>query len=208
MWGVKNESGEIIPFDFTTPITKDPAMVFMLLEHYCSIMTIPENDVMGAVTELIMHYLSGQLVPYMEYYEFFEDSMLIGVPDYVPQAITDGDVTVLPAAFGEFFNCGIFNMLYCKNSNVFAAVPSMHSAYVPVALYYAFVAKRNYLWIAVLLFVSVGIWFSAVYSGHHYIIDVILGALCAVIGLLLFEFVLLKIKSVSHLYERVANYLD
>ncbi len=126
---------------------------------------------------------------------------------FVPDFSIGGHVAGF-ARFDEFFNCGIFNMLYCKNSNVFAAVPSMHSAYVPVALYYAFVAKQNYLWIAVLLFVSVGIWFSAVYSGHHYIIDVILGALCAVIGLLLFEFVLLKIKSVSHLYERVANYLD
>ena len=90
-----------------------PAMVFMLLEHYCSIMTIPENDVMGAVTELIMHYLSGQLVPYMEYYEFFEDSMLIGVPDYVPQAITDGDVTVLPAAFG-LLNTSLLNVSKVK----------------------------------------------------------------------------------------------
>lgn len=90
-----------------------PAMVFMLLEHYCSIMTIPENDVMGAVTELIMHYLSDQLVPYMEYYEFFEDSMLIGVPDYVPQAITDGDVTVLPAAFG-LLNTSLLNVSKVK----------------------------------------------------------------------------------------------
>ena len=77
-----------------------PAMVFMLLEHYCDILTIPENDVMGAVTQLIMKYISGQTVPYLEYYEFFENSMLIGVPDFVPKSVTDGDVTVLPAAFG------------------------------------------------------------------------------------------------------------
>lgn len=77
-----------------------PAMVFMLLEHYCGVLTVPENDVMGAVTQLIMKYISGQTVPYLEYYEFFENSMLIGVPDYVPKACTDGDVTVLPAAFG------------------------------------------------------------------------------------------------------------
>lgn len=77
-----------------------PAMVFMLLEHYTDILTIPENDVMGAVTQLIMKYISGQTVPYLEYYEFFENSMLIGVPDFVPKAATAGDVTVLPAAFG------------------------------------------------------------------------------------------------------------
>ena len=77
-----------------------PAMVFMLLEHYCNVLTVPENDVMGAVTQLIMKYITGSIVPYLEYYEFFENSMLIGVPDYIPKAATDGDVTVLPAAFG------------------------------------------------------------------------------------------------------------
>lgn len=77
-----------------------PAMVFMLLEHYTNILTIPENDCMGAVTQLIMKYITGQTVPYLEYYEFFENSMLIGVPDFVPKACTMGDVTVLPAAFG------------------------------------------------------------------------------------------------------------
>ena len=77
-----------------------PAMVFMLLEHYCGVLTIPENDVMGAVTQLIMKDLTGQTVPYLEYYEFFEDSMLIGVPDFIPKAATKGDVHMLPAAFG------------------------------------------------------------------------------------------------------------
>ena len=98
-----------------------PAMVFMLLEHYCGVQTVPENDVMGAVTELIMKYISGQeIVPYMEYYEFFEDSMLIGVPDYVPAAITDGDVTVLPAAFG-LLNASLLNVSKVKTGYITCA---------------------------------------------------------------------------------------
>ena len=70
-----------------------PAMVFMLLEHYCGVLTVPENDVMGAVTQLIMKYITGQTVPYLEYYEFFEKSMLIGVPDFIPKSITAGEVS-------------------------------------------------------------------------------------------------------------------
>ena len=98
-----------------------PAMVFMLLEHYCGVQTVPENDVMGAVTELIIKYISGQeIVPYMEYYEFFENSMLIGVPDYVPAAITDGDVTVLPAAFG-LLNSSLLNVSKVKTGYITAA---------------------------------------------------------------------------------------
>ena len=97
-----------------------PAMVFMLLEHYCGVLTVPENDVMGAVTQLMMKYLSDQLVPYMEYYEFFEDSMLIGVPDFVPKAITDGDVTVLPAAFG-LLNTSLLNVSKVKTGYITCA---------------------------------------------------------------------------------------
>ncbi len=97
-----------------------PAMVFMLLEHYCNILTVPENDVMGAVTQLIMKYISGQTVPYLEYYEFFEDSMLIGVPDFVPKAATEGDVTVLPAAFG-LLNASLLNVSKVKTGFVTCA---------------------------------------------------------------------------------------
>ncbi|MEA5048015.1 MAG: hypothetical protein VB034_05310 [Eubacteriales bacterium] len=77
-----------------------PAMVFMLLEQKYGVLTIPENDVMGAVTQLIAKGISGQTVPYLEYYEFFEKSMLIGVPDFIPTTATQGDVRVLPTAFG------------------------------------------------------------------------------------------------------------
>ncbi len=97
-----------------------PAMVFMLLEHYCGVLTVPENDVMGAATQLIMQYLTDQLVPYMEYYEFFEDSMLIGVPDFVPKAITQGDVTVLPAAFG-LLNTSLLNVSKVKTGYITCA---------------------------------------------------------------------------------------
>ena len=97
-----------------------PAMVFMLLEHYCDVLTIPENDVMGAVTQLIMKYISGQTVPYMEYYEFFENSMLIGVPDFIPKSATDGDVQVLPAAFG-LLNTSVLNVSKAKTGYVTCA---------------------------------------------------------------------------------------
>ena len=97
-----------------------PAMVFMLLEHYCDILTVPENDVMGAVTQLIMKYISGQTVPYLEYYEFFENSMLIGVPDFIPKASTAGEVCVLPAAFG-LLNASLLNVSKAKTGYVTCA---------------------------------------------------------------------------------------
>ena len=77
-----------------------PAIVFMLLERMCGVCTTPENDVMGNVTQLMVRYLTGQTAHYMEYYEFFRESMLIGVPDYIPVPAIDGEVELLPTAFG------------------------------------------------------------------------------------------------------------
>lgn len=77
-----------------------PAIVFMLITKLYGIDTTPENDVLGNLTQLIMKQLSGKNAHYMEYYEYFTKSMIIGVPDYVPEYAVKGKVQILPAAFG------------------------------------------------------------------------------------------------------------
>jgi L-fucose isomerase-like protein len=77
-----------------------PAMVFMLLSEFYGVQTVPENDVLGSVVQLIVKYITGETAPYLEYYEFFGKSMLAGVPDFIPPSVTDGEITILPAAFG------------------------------------------------------------------------------------------------------------
>lgn len=97
-----------------------PAIVFMLLEKLCGVMTTPENDVMGNVTQLMLSYLTGQNIHYMEYYEFFEDSMLIGTPDYVPASAIKGDITMLPTAFG-LLSASLLNVSKVKDGYVTCA---------------------------------------------------------------------------------------
>lgn len=97
-----------------------PALVFMLLERWYGVLTTPENDVLGNVTELILHYLTGQISWYMEYYEFFKDSMLIGTPDYVPAPVVDGEVKLLPAAFG-LLNTALMSVSKVKTGYVTCA---------------------------------------------------------------------------------------
>ena len=46
--------------------------------------------------------------------------MLIGVPDFVPKAITDGDVHVLPAAFG-LLNASLLNVSKVKTGYITCA---------------------------------------------------------------------------------------
>ena len=90
-----------------------PAPIFMLLSED-GYTTVPENDSLGAVTQLIMNRLTGQLAGYLEFYEFFEESVLAGVPDFVASDMVDGDTyTVLPAAFG-LLSQGILNVSKVK----------------------------------------------------------------------------------------------
>ena len=93
--------------------------------------------------------------------------------------------------FDNFFKVKIFNSLYAKISNVFAAMPSLHSSYPVVVLYYG-IKKRlgwvNFFFVMVML----GIWFAAVYTSHHYLIDVLAGISCAIITLFIFQKMLLK----------------
>lgn len=94
-----------------------PAPIFMLLADCEGVCTVPENDAMGSVTQLMVKYLTGQCAFYLEFYEFMEDRVLAGVPDYVPAEVTDGGVQVMPAAFGELAE-GILNVSKLKTGEV------------------------------------------------------------------------------------------
>lgn len=94
-----------------------PAMIFMLLSDELNICTIPENDAMGAVTQLIVKQLTGQCAAYLEFYEFFENSVLLGVPDFVPGEVIEGRIKVKPAAFGNISG-GLLNISTMKTGKL------------------------------------------------------------------------------------------
>ena len=106
--------------------------------------------------------------------------------------LTAGNTAGL-AKFDAYFNVSIFKSIYAKGSNVFAAMPSLHSSYPVIVLYYGL---KNKLGKANIFFgvVMLGIWFSAVYLSHHYIIDVLAGIVCAIIGISLFNLILSKVR--------------
>lgn len=94
-----------------------PAMAFMLLSDEAGLCSIPENDAMGAVTQLIVKQLTGQSAAYLEFYEFFENSVLLGVPDFVPAEVVEGKVTVTEAAFGGISG-GLLNISRMKTGRL------------------------------------------------------------------------------------------
>ncbi|MEP6611026.1 MAG: phosphatase PAP2 family protein [Mucilaginibacter sp.] len=122
----------------------------------------------------VIYYLYPAAPPwYVEYHGF------------AFQAKTPGNTAGL-AKFDAFFNADIFKSIYSKGSNVFAAMPSLHSSYPVVVLYYGLknrLGAMNIFFVVVML----GIWFTAVYASHHYIVDVLAGILSAFVGITIFN---------------------
>jgi L-fucose isomerase-like protein len=95
-----------------------PAMVLQLLADKGGVAAIPENDALGAVTQLIVRYLTGQVGAYFEFYDYLSDRLLVGVPDFVPAEVTDGGVRVLPwPQFGGFKE-GVLNVSRVRTGRV------------------------------------------------------------------------------------------
>ena len=94
-----------------------PAMIFMLVSDDLDVCTIPENDSLGSVTQLVCKYLTGQISAYMELYEFMEDRILMGVPDFVPSEVADGKTMVIPTKFGDLGE-SILNVSKVKTGKV------------------------------------------------------------------------------------------
>lgn len=94
-----------------------PSMIFMLLGQELGVCTVPENDVMGSAMQLIIKELTGQIGLYLEFYEFFKDRVLMGVPDYVPNQVVDGPLTVKATKFGLLDSC-VLNISKIKTGTV------------------------------------------------------------------------------------------
>ena len=93
------------------------------------------------------------------------------------------DVPSNPAGalrFDQLTGLGYFESFYARSSNVFGAMPSLHVAYTVIALC-AVTGLRGALPKFAFLF-AVLVSFSAVYLSHHYVLDVVMGALTGVVG--------------------------
>ena len=128
-----------------------------------------------------IYYLYPAAPPW--YFAKYGDSQLFNIP---------GETAGL-ARFDNWVGSPIFQNMYTKNANVFAAIPSLHAAYPVVAWYYA--RKSKLKWASLFIIIDIiGIWWAAVYSYHHYLLDVLLGAGCAVIAISIFEGWLIKTR--------------
>lgn len=215
LFGISTEDGVLTPNEFFA-LHRSVVMDFMAGIFYLCWVPLP-------IFFGLWLYFTGRRGPYLHFALVFLLVNLLGFagyyihpaapPWYVAghgfEAVvgTRGEVAGL-GAFDAMTGLGIFDGLYARNSNVFAALPSLHSAYTLVAFIYAMRAGSSWVWRAVLAVVTLGIWFTAVYTSHHYIIDVLAGIGTAIAGFLLFEYVLMKIPPFAAWIARYTRYIS
>lgn len=100
----------------------------------------------------------------------------------LPDNTTEHVVTQMvgnPAIFvilDQYFGNTFFTNLYSKSTIIYGSYPSLHAAWPVIACYFT-LNKRHFwkrtVWTIYLLW----IWWAAIYSKHHFIIDVI-GGVC------------------------------
>ena len=126
---------------------------------------------------------------------------------FQPDFTTPGNVAGL-IRFDEMVGVPVFQSIYVGNSNIFAAVPSLHAAYMLITTIYAALRpRRSWTMVAVFALVTMGIWWTAVYSCHHYVIDVLLGIFTAIVGVLLFEKGLMRWRPFARFVDRYTQFI-
>jgi membrane-associated phospholipid phosphatase len=96
------------------------------------------------------------------------------------------DISPAPAAairFDQLLGTHFFNEMYGRGVDVYGAYPSLHVAYPLIAVWAVF-REKSLRWarVPVVAFFFL-MCFSAVYLQHHYVVDVLLGVLYAVVTL-------------------------
>ena len=124
-----------------------------------------------------------------------------------PILSTPGNIAGL-VRFEQLTGLSVFTNIYVNNSNIFAAIPSLHAAYMLIALVYACLCRQPRWMIALFAVITLGIWCTAVYSCHHYIIDVLLGILTALLGIFIFECGLMRIPPFRRFIDRYTAFIS
>ncbi len=89
------------------------------------------------------------------------------------------------------------------NPNLYAAFPSMHSALPFLIFLFAF---KIWKWKALpLVSLPVGTWFSAIYLGEHYVIDVFAGIIYATVSFVAVEKILPSLTKKINFFKKITD---
>ena len=121
-------------------------------------------DEMGMKRTMETAFLLVNLIGFIIYYSCpAAPPWYVSTHGFVFDPHTAGSTAGL-ARFDALVHVPVFRSIYTQSSNIFAAMPSLHSAYPVIVFYYG---VTNKLRVMSFVFAGVmgGIWFSAVYTG-------------------------------------------
>ncbi len=108
--------------------------------------------------------------------------------------------------FDALIGFPLYKGLYTSGTNTFGAMPSMHAAFPIILVYYA--RKHGNRTLLLLFIVSmICIWFGAVYSNHHYVLDLFGGFFCAIMAIIITESIVNR-KFALLWYQKVVDYIS
>ncbi len=102
--------------DGITKLGFNPCLAQSLLADK-DLSVICECDAYGLVTSIILSTVTGNTSAFVEHYEVFDNSVLVGVCGFIPQDFIDGDFEIKSANLGEY-NTGISNVSKLKTGEV------------------------------------------------------------------------------------------
>ncbi|QQR81373.1 MAG: inositol phosphorylceramide synthase [Deltaproteobacteria bacterium] len=95
--------------------------------------------------------------------------------------------------FDHLIGASYYQNIFSKNAWAFGALPSMHGGHAFMVGYFGYLGfGKKGLWLAIYPLLM---WFSIVYLNHHYIIDIIAGALYVLASHEIIKLVFKKIQS-------------
>jgi len=104
--------------------------------------------------------------------------------------------------FDQLLGTQFFSQWYGRSADVFGAIPSLHVAYPFQAVYYSFKFGRAKVFAALFFLIMC---FSAVYLNHHYVLDVLLGVVYAIVVTWVVDFFYSKQIQFQPTYARKKN---
>ena len=102
--------------DGITKLGFNPCLAQSLLADK-DLSVICECDAYGLVTSIILSTVTGCTSAFVEHYEVFDNSVLVGVCGFIPRDFIDGDFEIKSANLGEY-NTGISNVSRLKTGEV------------------------------------------------------------------------------------------
>lgn len=212
LFGINTSEGRLTPNEFLRPYYTS-FWDFVCGFSYLCWMPVP-------IAYCVFLYFKGDIDILMQFSFCFLFSNIVGISLYylfpaAPPWYVDmhgfAENYEIPGSsaglkrFDNLLNITVFQDIYDKSANVFAAIPSMHCAF-PILITHFGLKNKNYILVIFFVLYMFGTWYGALYTFHHYTIDIILGIFCAIFALIVCEKLLFKTILKVPL-NRLANYI-